>query len=217
MTDQMSIQIPHSDEGGEHICRKGGGASDEGGLPMTRRTFALGASAAVLAGCAGFNTCGVPEKDGTTAVNRKEGTGMLKGISPVVSPDLLKVLAEMGHGDEIVFSDAHFPAHTFGRDGAIVLRADGLAADKLLSGIIPLFELDSYATPVVMMSAVPGDTLDPNVENAYRAALGYGGTIERMERFAFYERAKKAYAIVLTGETRKYGNVILKKGVTPVS
>ena len=80
-----------------------------------------------------------------------------------------------------------------------------------------LFELDSYATPVVMMEAVSGDVLDPEVEAAYRAALGYGGTIERMERYAFYERAKKAYAIVITGETRKYGNIILKKGVTPVA
>lgn len=140
---------------------------------------------------------------------------MLKGISPLVSPDLLKVLAEMGHGDEIVFSDAHFPAHQFGRECAYVLRADGLKADRLLAGVIPLFELDAYATPVVMMSAVPGDSLDPTVEEAYRAALGYAGQIEKMERFAFYERAKKAYAIVLTGETRKYGNIILKKGVTP--
>ena len=140
---------------------------------------------------------------------------MLKGISPVVSPDLLKTLAEMGHGDEIVFSDAHFPANMFAREGAVLLRADGIAADRLLAGVVPLFELDSYATPVVMMEAVSGDTLDPDVEKAYRAALGYDGKIERMERFAFYERAKKAYAIVLTGEIRKYGNVILKKGVTP--
>lgn len=140
---------------------------------------------------------------------------MLKGISPVVSPDLLKAMAEMGHGDEIVFSDAHFPAHYFGKNAAYVLRADGLKADELLKGIAPLFELDSYATPVVMMEAVPGDTLDPRVEEAYRAALGYTGKIEQMERYAFYERAKKAYAIVLTGETRKYGNIILKKGVTP--
>ena len=138
---------------------------------------------------------------------------MLKGISPVVSPDLLKTLAEMGHGDEIVISDAHFPAHTM---NARVLRADGLGADKLLAGIIPLFELDSYATPVIMMEAVKGDTLDPEVEKKYRAALGYKGEIERMERYAFYERAKKAYAVVLTGETAKYGNIIIKKGVTPV-
>lgn len=143
---------------------------------------------------------------------------MLKGISPVVSPDLLKVLSEMGHGDEIVISDAHFPAHTFGKDCAAVLRADGVEADRLLSGIIPLLELDAYVdAPVVMMAAVPGDTLDPSVETKYRAALGYSGKIERMERFAFYERAKKAYAIVLSGETAKYGNIILKKGVTPVA
>ena len=138
---------------------------------------------------------------------------MLKGISPAVSPDPLKTLAEMGHGDEIVISDAHFPAHTF---NPRVLRADGLGADTLLAGIIPLFELDAYATPVVMMDAVPGDTLDPDVEARYRKALGYSGEIERMERYAFYERAKKAYAVVVSGETAKYGNIILKKGVTPL-
>ena len=140
---------------------------------------------------------------------------MLKGIDPIISPDLLKILAEMGHGDEIVFSDAHFPAHYCGRDGAIVLRADGLPADRLLKGVIELFELDSYAVPVVMMAEVEGDSLDPSVEEAYRLALGYSGKIERMERHRFYERSRKAYAIVVTGETRKYGNIILKKGVTP--
>ena len=139
---------------------------------------------------------------------------MLKGISPVVSPDLLKTLAEMGHGDEIVISDAHFPGHAF---NARTLRADGIGADRLLAGIIPLFELDAYATPVVMMAPVPGDSLDPSVEARYRRALGYEGKIEQMERYAFYERAKKAYAVVITGETVKYGNVILKKGVTPVA
>ena len=176
---------------------------------ITRREFVVGTAAAgLVAGCAGLSS---------EARKGKEGSGMLKGISPVVSPDLLKVLAEMGHGDEIVFSDAHFPAHTFGRDGAIVLRADGLGCDRLLAGVIPLFELDSYATPVVMMEAVKGDTLDPNVERKYRAAMKYDGKIELMERYAFYERAKKAYAIVLTGETAKYGNIILKKGVTPVA
>ena len=139
---------------------------------------------------------------------------MLKGISPVVSPDLLKTLAEMGHGDEIVISDAHFPGHTF---NSRVIRADGIGADRLLAGIIPLFELDAYATPVVMMEAVPGDVLDPSVEAKYRRALGYDGAIERVERFAFYERARKAYAVVVSGETAKYGNVILKKGVTPAA
>lgn len=145
---------------------------------------------------------------------RKENRPMLKGISPVISPELLKTLAEMGHGDEIVISDAHFPGHTFNNR---VIRADGIGADKLLEGIIPLFELDAYATPVIMMAAVPGDTLDPAVEAKYRKALGYTGEIERVERFAFYERAKKAYAVVISGETAKYGNIIIKKGVIPVA
>ncbi len=138
---------------------------------------------------------------------------MLKNISPLISPTLLKVLAEMGHGDEIVFSDAHFPAHTF---NANVIRADGLKVDALLAAILPLFELDAYATPVIMMQAVPGDTLDPSVEERYRKALNYTGEIVQEERYAFYERAKKAYAVVITGETAKYGNIIVKKGVTPV-
>ncbi len=136
---------------------------------------------------------------------------MLKGISPVLSPNLLKVLAEMGHGDEIIISDAHFPAHSF---QTRILRADGVQADRLLAGIAPLFELDSYAPPVIMMAPVSGDRLDPSVEARYRAALHYDGPIERIERFTFYERARSAYAIVVSGETAQYGNIILKKGVT---
>ena len=142
---------------------------------------------------------------------------MLKGISPVVSPDLLKVLAEMGHGDEIVFSDAHFPAHTFGREGGLAVRVGGFVAGTLRKGVVALSGRGSWGAPVVMMAGVKGDTPAPKVEEAYRAALGYAGKIELMERYAFYERAKKAYAIVLTGETRKYGNIILKKGVTPLA
>lgn len=95
---------------------------------------------------------------------------MLKTISPLISPELLKVLAEMGHGDEIIFSDAHFPAHSMGPQ---VIRADGLLVSDLLQAIIPLFELDSYAPPLVMMAAVEGDTLDPEVERRYRNALYY--------------------------------------------
>lgn len=172
-------------------------------MKMTRKEFILATATVAAAGCVDL-PCGI----------RKEGAGMLKGISPVVSPDLLKTLAEMGHGDEIVISDAHFPAHTM---NPRVIRADGIPADKLLAGIIPLLELDAYATPVIMMAPVPGDKLDPTVEERYRAALKYGGKIERMERFAFYERAKKAFAVLLSGETAIYGNVILKKGVTPVA
>ena len=181
-------------------------------MDVTRREFIAASAAAAAVSAAAVHGPALENADVNN--ERKEGSGMLKGISPVVSPELLKTLAEMGHGDEIVISDAHFPGHTF---NPRTLRADGIGADRLLAGIIPLFELDAYATPVVMMAAVPGDTLDPAVEAKYRKALGYDGTIERMERFAFYERAKKAYAVVVSGETAKYGNIILKKGVTPVA
>ena len=141
---------------------------------------------------------------------------MLKGISPFISPDLLKVLAEMGHGDEIILADAHFPGHTFCKH---VLRADGISIPSLLEGIIPLFELDSYSPPLIMMAAVEGDTLDPEVEKCYIAAMRKKikkvPAITRIGRFDFYDRAQKAFACVMTGELAKYGNILLKKGVTP--
>jgi L-fucose mutarotase len=142
---------------------------------------------------------------------------MLKGISPLLSPELLATLCAMGHGDEVVLADAHFPGHTFNTD---VIRADGLRIPDLLDAILPLFELDSYVdSPLVMMAAVEGDTLDPAVEAAYRVPVDVHapGTaaVDRIDRFAFYDRAKKAFAVVMTGETAKYGNIILKKGVTP--
>jgi len=142
---------------------------------------------------------------------------MLKGISPLISPALLEVLARMGHGDEIILADAHFPGETF---NPRVLRADGLRIPALLEAILPLFELDAYVpNPLAMMAAVPGDRLDPAVEESYLAAIRKTNPkvppIERIERFAFYERAKSAFAVVMTGETAKYGNIILKKGVTP--
>lgn len=142
---------------------------------------------------------------------------MLKNIAPCISPELLKTLSEMGHGDEIVLADAHFPGHTFGT--RYVLRADGLTVSTLLDGIIPLFELDSYADPLIMMQVVQGDKLDPKVEAEYmkviRRHVPKAPSPLRIDRFAFYERAKCAYAVLMTGETRKYGNIILKKGVTP--
>ncbi len=142
---------------------------------------------------------------------------MLVGISPVLSPELLALLCRMGHGDEIVLADAHFPGETCNDN---VLRADGIRIPELLDGILPLFVLDQYVDqPVMMMDAVPGDTLDPAVEASYRAVIDkhWSDTapIARIERFAFYERAKNAFAVVMTGETAKYGNIILKKGVTP--
>jgi L-fucose mutarotase len=143
---------------------------------------------------------------------------MLKGLSPLLSPDLLSVLSRMGHGDEIVLADAHFPGETFGKR---MIRADGLGVAALIDAILPVFELDSYVeSPLIMMSVVPGDKLDPKVEKMYRAAVDRHAPktppIIRIDRFAFYERAKEAFAVVMTGETAKYGNIILKKGVTPV-
>ena len=100
------------------------------------------------------------------------------------------------------------------------LRADGVRITDLLDGILPLFELDSYVdSPLIMMAAVEGDTLDPKVEASYRKVIDKHcpekPVIKRIDRFAFYDRAKKAFAVVMTGETAKYGNIILKKGVTP--
>ena len=143
---------------------------------------------------------------------------MLIGISPLISPDLLSVLYRMGHGDEIVLADAHFPGETVNQR---VVRADGLKVADLLDAILPLFALDSYVdSPLVMMAPVPGDALDPDVEKRYRAAVDRywpkTPAIARIERFAFYERTRTAFAVVMTGETAKYGNIILKKGVTPV-
>ena len=143
---------------------------------------------------------------------------MLKGISPLISPELLAVMARMGHGDELVLADAHFPGETYNDQ---VIRADGLRISDLLSALLPLFELDSYVDhPLIMMAVVEGDTLDPSVEAAYLKAIRTTNPdvppIKRIERFAFYERAKAAFAVVMTGETAKYGNIILKKGVTPL-
>ena len=143
---------------------------------------------------------------------------MLKGISPLLSPELLANLARMGHGDEIILADAHFPAESFNRN---VIRADGLRIPALLDAILPLLELDAYVpTPLAMMAAVEGDQLDPQVERDYRSAIDRHAPeapqIERVDRFAFYERAEHAFAVVMTGETAKYGNIILKKGVTPL-
>jgi L-fucose mutarotase len=142
---------------------------------------------------------------------------MLKGISPLISPELLKVLAEMGHGDEIILADAHFPGHTYNKN---VIRADGLGVAELLEGILPLFELDNYADPLIMMEPVEGDKLDTSVEkrymNAIKKSTPNAPKVKRIGRFEFYDRAEEAFAVVMTGEVAKYGNIILKKGVTPL-
>jgi L-fucose mutarotase len=142
---------------------------------------------------------------------------MLIGISPVISPELLDALFRMGHGDELVLADAFFPGDTC---NSRVIRADGIRASALIEGILRLINLDYAAPPVIMMAAYGSDSLDPAVEISYRAIVDrlWPGTppTEMIDRFAFYERTKKAYAVVMTGETVKYGNIILKKGVIPV-
>jgi L-fucose mutarotase len=144
---------------------------------------------------------------------------MLIGISPKLGPELLALLYRMGHGDEIVLADAFFPAETYGQR---VVRRDGICIPDLLDAILPLFALDTYVdSPLLMMAPVEGDALDPAVEASYRVVVDRHspGTppVARLERFAFYERACQAFAVVVTGETAKYGNLILKKGVTPLT
>lgn len=144
---------------------------------------------------------------------------MLKGISPLLSPELLANLCAMGHGDEIVLADAHFPGESINSN---VIRADGLKIADLLEAILPLFEIDSYAEdPIVMMAPVKGDSLDPAVEASYLEPIQQHAPkaekIARIDRFKFYDRAEEAFAVVMTGERAKYGNILLKKGVTPMS
>ncbi|MDR1598989.1 MAG: L-fucose mutarotase [Oscillospiraceae bacterium] len=141
---------------------------------------------------------------------------MLKGVSPLIPPELLKILAEMGHGDEIALGDGNFPGASTARR---LVRCDGQAVPPLLDAILRLLPLDTYVdAPVALMAVVPGDPVgdSPAIWSDYRAIIerhAPGTRIETVERFAFYERARKAYAIAQTGETALYANVILKKGV----
>ena len=142
---------------------------------------------------------------------------MLKGIPAILTPELLKVLAEMGHGDEIVLADGNFPAESMGKD-AVVIRAEGHTVPEILDAVLQLIPLDQYVKePAALMEVVPGDNVKPVIWEEYRSLLNKHGenpqAVEMMERFAFYERAKKAYAIVATGETAIYANILLKKGV----
>ena len=138
---------------------------------------------------------------------------MLKGVPAIIPPELLKVLSEMGHGDEIVISDAHFPACSV---NSRVIHVGIVPSPEMLKAFIKLIELDQYVEkPVMMMEPVPGDEIDPDLMKDCKRVLGKDAErIDYIERFAFYERAKKTFAVVVTGEGRKYGNIIVKKGVT---
>ena len=140
---------------------------------------------------------------------------MLKGIPSILSPDLLKILMEMGHGDEIVIADGNFPAASCAKR---LVRCDGHDVPSLLHAILQLMPLDAYVdAPAVIMQLAGNDTEEPPIWKTFAQMLTQyepqNHTIASTGRQAFYDRAKQAYAIVATGETALYANIILKKGV----
>lgn len=139
---------------------------------------------------------------------------MLKKIPKILSPELVKTLMEMGHGDEIVIADANFPCHSVSDN---VIRADGVSGCDMLRSILELFPLDTYVEyPACYMKVVDGDNFTPRIWSDYERIFEFSDEnykIEYLERFDFYERAKKSYAVIATGETEQYANIILKKGV----
>lgn len=143
---------------------------------------------------------------------------MLKGIPKILSPELLKVLAEMGHSDRLVISDGNFPSESMGKD-AIVIRMDGHGVPEVLDAILQVFPLDTYVEkPVNLMEVMPGDTVETPIWDTYKEIIAKhdnrgAATVGNIERFAFYEEAKKVYCIIATGESALYANIMLQKGV----
>ena len=151
----------------------------------------------------------------------KQGADMLKGIPQILSPELLKVLCEMGHSDRLVIADGNFPAESMGKN-AIVIRCDGHGVPEVLDAILQLFPLDTYKEhPVSLMEVMPGDTVETPIWDEYRKIVSKydnrgAEALGQIERFAFYEEAKTAYAIIATGEKALYANIMLQKGVVVV-
>ena len=143
---------------------------------------------------------------------------MLKGIPKILSPELLKVLAEMGHSDRLVISDGNFPSESMGKD-AIVIRMDGHGVPEVLDAILQVFPLDTYVEkPVNLMEVMAGDTVETPIWDTYTEIIAKhdargAATVGNIERFAFYEEAKKVYCIIATGESALYANIMLQKGV----
>ncbi|NLB77921.1 MAG: L-fucose mutarotase [Clostridiaceae bacterium] len=140
---------------------------------------------------------------------------MLKGIPSIITPELLKILMEMGHGDELVISDGNFPAASIAQR---LVRCDGHGIPEILDAVLKFYPLDPYVeAPVQLMQVVPGDPVETPIWDVYKEIVkkheATSNKVENIERFAFYERAKKAYAVVATGEKALYANIILKKGV----
>lgn len=143
---------------------------------------------------------------------------MLKGIPAIISPELLKILCEMGHSDTIVIADGNFPSESVGKN-AKVIRADGHGVPELLEAILKLFPLDTYVEkPVSLMQVTPGDTVETPIWDVYKDIVSKedsrgADAFCEIERFKFYEEAKKAYCVIATGETALYANIMLQKGV----
>lgn len=143
---------------------------------------------------------------------------MLKGIPSILSPEFLKVLCEMGHSDRIVIGDGNFPAESMGKD-AIVIRCDGHGVPELLDAILQVMPLDTYVEkPMNLMEVMPGDPVETPIWDTYKEIVAKhdkrgAACVGNIERFQFYEEAKKAYAIIATGESAVYANVMLQKGV----
>ena len=139
---------------------------------------------------------------------------MLKNIPSIISPELLKILSEMGHGDEIVIGDGNFPAAS---NAKRLVRCDGHGVPEILDAILQLFPLDTYVeSPAMLMQVTPGDDVVPVIWDEYKSITAKhqdNVKFSEIERFAFYERAREAYAIIATGESALYANIILKKGV----
>ncbi len=143
---------------------------------------------------------------------------MLKGIPKILPPELLRVLCEMGHGDRLVIADGNFPSESVGK-GKNVIRMDGHGTSQVLEAILQLFPLDTYVEhPVNLMQVMPGDTVETPVWEEYKEIIRKEdargeNAIGQIERFAFYEEAREAYAIIATGEGALYANIMLQKGV----
>ena len=143
---------------------------------------------------------------------------MLKGIPKILSPELLKVLCEMGHSDRLVIADGNFPAESMGKD-AIVIRCDGHGVPELLDAILQVFPLDAYIEkPVSLMEVTPGDPVATPIWDTYKNIVAKydsrgTSTVGNVERFAFYDETKTCYAIIATSEKALYANIILQKGV----
>ena len=143
---------------------------------------------------------------------------MLKGIPSILSPELLKVLCEMGHSDTLVIADGNFPSETIGKD-AIVIRADGHGVPEILEAILQVFPLDTYVEkPVSLMQVMPGDTVETPIWDKYAEIIAKhdergADALGNIDRFDFYDEAKKCYCIIATGESAIYANIMLQKGV----